>query len=135
MQSWQRASMNESVQFLSVDETIAIQDMLAEKFGGQRGVRDAGMLEASLYRPQTGAYPDLAAMAAALLDALLFNFAFHSANRRTAFFATDVFLRINGYRLAVDARDASRFIKNIAGSDHAQRAALLPLLRRSIIVI
>lgn len=126
---------NESVQFLSVDEAIAIQDMLVERFGGQRGVRDEGMLESSLYRPQTGAYPDLAGMAAAMFDALLFNHAFHSANRRIAFFATDVFLRINGYRLDVDAGDASRFIENLASNDHAERAALLPLLRRSIIVI
>ncbi|MBT8099732.1 MAG: type II toxin-antitoxin system death-on-curing family toxin [Gammaproteobacteria bacterium] len=133
--SWRRALANEAVEFLSVDEAIAIQDLLVEQFGGQRGVRDEGMLEASLYRPQTGGYSDLAAMAAALFDALLFNHAFHSANRRIAFFATDVFLRINGYRLDVDAGDASRFIENLVGHDHAHRAALLPLLRRSIIVI
>lgn len=135
MQNSQGVLKSKVVQFLSVDEAVAIQESLTEKFGGRRGVRDLGMLEASLYRPQTGSYDDLAAMAAAMFDALLFNHAFHSANHRIAFFATDVFLRINGYYLKVDANDASVFIATLAGNDHSQRAALLPLLRRSIIAI
>lgn len=121
------------MQFLSVDEAIGLQELLSEKLGGRSGVRDAGMLEASLYRPQTGCYEDLATMAAAMFDALLFNHAFHDANHRIAFFATDVFLRMNGYRLDVDADSASRFIATLANHDHGQRAALLPLLRRSIV--
>jgi len=135
MQSLRGALKSNAVKFLSVDEAVAIQESLTEKFGGRRGVRDLGMLEASLYRPQTGSYEDLAAMAAAMFDALLFNHAFHSANHRIAFFATDVFLRINGYCLKVDASDASDFIATLAGNDHNQRAALLPLLRRAIMAI
>ena len=57
---------NEGVQFLSVDETIAIQERLIERFGGTSGIRDKGLLESALYRPQTGYYDDLAEMAAAL---------------------------------------------------------------------
>jgi len=135
MRAWLSGSMTESVQFLSVDEALGIHEVLIEQFGGRSGVRDPGMLEAALFRPQTGCYEDLATMAAALFDALLFNHAFHDANRRVAFFATDVFLRMNGYRIRVEAQAAAEFIDELASSGHEQKAALLPLLRRSIMVV
>lgn len=124
--------MTDRVSYLSVDEAIAIHETLVERFGGRRGLRDAGLLEASLYRPQTGCYDDLAKMAAALFESLLFNHAFHDANRRLAFFATDVFLRINGHKLIVSATDGSEFIASLDVKGHSQKAAVLPLMRRYI---
>ena len=123
---------SETVQFLSVDEALGIHDHLIEEFGGQAGVRDPGLLESSLFRPQTGYYEDLATMASALFESLLFNHAFHDANERMAFFATDVFLRLNGWRLDVDARAAVDFILQLNPDEQSRRAALLPLLRKSI---
>jgi len=123
---------SETVQFLSVDEALGIHDHLIEEFGGQAGVRDLGLLESSLFRPQTGCYEDLATMASALFESLLFNHAFHDANERMAFFATDVFLRLNGWRLDVDARAAVEFILRLNPEEQSRRAALLPLLRKSI---
>ena len=123
---------SDTVQFLSVDEALGIHDYLIEEFGGQAGVRDPGLLESSLFRPQTGHYEDLATMASALFESLLFNHAFHDANERMAFFATDVFLRLNGWRLDVDARAAVEFILRLNPDEQSRRAALLPLLRRSI---
>jgi len=123
----------ETVQFLSVDEALGIHEHLIAEFGGQGGVRDPGLLESSLFRPQTGHYEDLATMAAALLESLLFNHAFHDANERMAFFATDVFLRLNGWRLDVDARVAVDFILRLNPDEQSRRAALLPLLRKSIV--
>ena len=123
---------SETVQFLSVDEALGIHDHLIEEFGGQAGVRDSGLLESSLFRPQTGYYEDLATMASALFESLLFNHAFHDSNERMAFFATDVFLRLNGWRLDVDARAAVNFILRLNPDEQSRRAALLPLLRRSI---
>jgi len=126
--------VTEAVKFLSVDEAVGIHEALVGRYGGRPGLRDAGMLEASLFRPQTGCYEDLATMASALFDALLFNHAFHDANHRIAFFATDVFLRMNGHRIDVEAQPAAAFITELANSGHEQKAALLPLLRRSIVV-
>jgi len=123
---------SETVQFLSVDEALGIHDHLIEVFGGQAGVRDLGLLESSLFRPQTGYYEDLATMASALFESLLFNHAFHDTNERMAFFATDVFLRLNGWRLHVDASAAVDFILQLNPDEHSRRAALLPLLRKSI---
>ena len=123
----------ETVQFLSADEALGIHEHLIEEFGGQAGVRDPGLLESSLFRPQTGYYEDLATMASALFESLLFNHAFHDANERMAFFATDVFLRLNGWRLDVEAEAAHNFITELATGTQEQRAALMPLLRRAII--
>lgn len=122
----------ETVQFLSVDEALGIHEHLIEEFGGQAGVRDLGLLESSLFRPQTGYYEDLATMASALFESLLFNHAFHDANERMAFFATDVFLRLNGWRLDVDASAAVDFVLRLNPDEQGRRAALLPLLRKSI---
>jgi len=123
---------SETVQFLSVDEALGIHERLIEEFGGQGGVRDLGLLESSLFRPQTGYYEDLATMASALFESLLFNHAFHDSNERMAFFATDVFLRLNGWRLKVDSRVAVEFILRLNPDEQSRRAALLPLLRKSI---
>ncbi|ODU10948.1 MAG: death-on-curing family protein [Rubrivivax sp. SCN 71-131] len=73
--------------------------VLVQRYGGMPGVRDPGALEAALFRPQTGYYEDIVAAAAALLESLAINHPFVDGNRRLAFAAGDVFLRINGWRL------------------------------------
>ena len=60
-------------------------------------MRDLGLLESALYRPQTGYYQDLTEMAAALFESLLMNHASVDGNKSIAFFATDLFLRLNGH--------------------------------------
>ena len=93
-----------AVQFLSVDEVLEMHTRLIVRFGGADGLRDMGLLESALYRPQTGYYSDLVEMAAALFESLMNNHPFVDGNKRVAFFSTDVFLRINGYKLAVEPK-------------------------------
>ena len=62
-------------------------------------MRDPGALEAALFRPQTAYYDDMVAEAAALLESLAINYPFVDGNKRIAFAAADLFLRINGWRL------------------------------------
>ncbi len=62
-------------------------------------MRDPGALEAALFRPQTGYYDDIVMEASALLESLAINHPFVDGNKRVAFAAADVFLRINGWRL------------------------------------
>ncbi len=133
MRTWGADLPGDSVEFLSVDEAVYIHEQLIGKYGGHSGVRDPGLLESALFRPQTGCYEDLATMASALFESLLFNHAFHDGNERTAFFATDVFLRLNGWKLNVDAVSAAEFIRELIANGQSQRAALLPLLRKSIV--
>ena len=123
----------EEVQYLSVDEVLAIHERLIERFGGSAGVRDPGLLESALYRPQTGYYADLAEMAAALFESLLMNHPFVDGNKRVAFFATDVFLRLNGWWLKVDGRRAHRFLMGLLERNEADYEHLLPWIRRSLV--
>ncbi len=133
MTNWGAGLRSEAVQFLSVDEALRIHERVLEQFGGRPGVRDLGLLESALFRPQTGCYEDLATMASALFESLFFNHAFHDGNEQIAFFAADVFLRFNGWRLQVDADAAVDFIRQLNADGQSQRAALLPLLRKSIV--
>jgi len=51
--------------YLTVAEVIAMHADQIERYGGSHGMRDQGLLEAALYRPQTGYYADLIEEAAA----------------------------------------------------------------------
>ena len=108
--SWGAFLPSVSVQFLALDEILAIQTGVIEAFDGGDVVRDLGLLESAPYRPQPGCYEDLVSMAAALFDSLVMNHPFVDGNQRVAFFATDVFLRLNGRRLDVDADDANSLL-------------------------
>ncbi len=101
---------SKAVQFLSLEEVIAIQEASIKRFGGTPGLRDKGLLESAIYRPQTGYYDGLAQMAAALFESLINNRAFVDGNKRVAFFTADVFLRLNGWKIRVDPSEAYDFI-------------------------
>ena len=85
--------------YLTVADVLGMHTILMQRYGGAGGVRDPGALEAALFRPQTGYYSDIIAEAAALLESLAINYPFVDGNKRIAFAATDVFLRINGWCL------------------------------------
>ena len=118
--------------FLTVDELLAIHQQLIETFGGPAGIRDQGLLESALYRPRTGYYQDLAEMSAALFESLLMNHPFIDGNKRVAFFATDVFLRMNGWKIVVDAADAHRFLIGLLERGDADFDHLLAWLREQM---
>jgi len=86
--------------YLTVADVLGMHTVLMQRYGGALGVRDPGALESALFRPQTGYYNDIVAEAAALLESLAINHPFVDGNKRIAFAAADVLLRINGWRLA-----------------------------------
>ena len=122
----------EAVSHLTVDEVLEIHRRSLEVFGGAKGVRDLGLLESALYRPLTGYYRDLAEMAAALFESLLMNHPFVDGNKRVAFFSTDVFLRLNGWRLEVDAKTAHAFLVGLLDRRECDFDHLLPWIRESV---
>jgi len=122
---------SDRVRFLTLDEALAIHERLVERFGGPPGVRDAGLLESALFRPQTGYYEDLPGMAAALFESLVMNHPFLDGNKRVAFSATDVFLRLHGWKLEVDAGKAHRFLIGLLERGRCNYDHLLPWVRRS----
>lgn len=86
----------------TVAEVLAMHEDLIERYGGSKGVRDPGQLEAALFRPQTGYYADVIAEAAALWESLSQNHPFVDGNKRTAFAAMFTFLAMNGVTLTAD---------------------------------
>lgn len=123
---------NDGIHFLSVDEAVAIHERLIERFGGSPGNRDLGLLESVLFRPQTGYYNDIAEMAAALFESLLLNHAFVDGNKRVAFFVTDTFLRLNGWKLSVESDAAYDFIIGMLERGDSRYDKLLPWVEQSL---
>src|SRR5271163_1444744 len=95
---------------LTLAEVLAIHEDQIERYGGTHGVRDQGLLEAALLRPQTGYYADLIEEAAALWESLSQNHPFIDGNKRTAFAVTFTFLIINGARLAATSEETEAFV-------------------------
>jgi len=122
-----------TVLFLSTDEVLEIHTALIERFGGKAGVRDLGLLESALFRPRTGYYNDLVEMASAQFESLIMNRAFVDGNKRVAFFVTDIFLRLNGFKLKVEGKEAHRFLIGLLESHQCTYDNLLPWIRSSII--
>ena len=99
--------------YLTVVEVLAIHDDQIERYGGASGIRDRGLLEAALFRPQTGYYADLIDEAAALWESLSQNHPFIDGNKRTAFAVTYTFLVINGARLTATPVKTEHFILSL----------------------
>ena len=93
-------------------------------------MRDAGQLEASLFRPQSGYYEDVIAEAAALWESLSQNHPFVDGNKRTAFAAMYTFLAINEIELTADADATWTFVSRLYQSDGFRFETLYDWLRR-----
>ena len=99
-----------SFDYIRVEDILAIHADQIERYGGAEGIRDPGLLEAALFRPQTGYYPTLIDEAAALWESLSQNHPFIDGNKRTAFAATYVFLAINGLDIIATDDEAQDFV-------------------------
>jgi len=116
--------------YLTVAEILAIHEDQVERFGGASGVRDLGQLEAALFRPQTGYYPDVIAEAAALWESLSQNHPFRDGNKRTAFAAMLTFLAINRVALSANAETTWTFLAPLYETRQFRFQALDDWLRR-----
>jgi death-on-curing protein len=111
---------------------------LAERLGADE-VRDYGLLESALARPQASvfgqdAYPDLWHKAAALMESLARNHGLVDGNKRIAWYATWVFLHMNGHPLdpAFDVDRAEQFVLDACqgAMDVPKIATTLPTFAR-----
>lgn len=96
--------------YLTLDDVYHIHDMLLAAHGGATGVRDAGLIEAALLRPQTGYYKDTIEEAAALWESLAMNHGFIDGNKRIGFAVMDIFLDLNDYSITASQQEAETFI-------------------------
>ena len=120
------------IDYLTVAEVLAMHADQIERYGGSQGVRDYGLLEAALYRPQTGYYADLIEEAAALWESLSQNHPFTDGNKRTAFAATYTFLAINGACLTADAQETYIFVAALYKANQFSFEKLTPWLRSHV---
>ncbi len=97
-------------EYLTLDEVVFIHAELLRAFGGAEGVRDPGLIESALLRPQTGYYGDLVEEAAALWESLAMNHGFVDGNKRVAYACTELFLQINGLDIAANDAEMEAFI-------------------------
>ena len=118
--------------YLTLAEALAIHDDQIERYGGSPGVRDFGLLEAALFRPQTGYYSDLIEEAAALWESLAQSHPFIDGNKRTAFAVTYTFLAINGARVTADADGTYDFISGLYSANDFSFARLVAWLRVNV---
>jgi death-on-curing protein len=120
------------VEYLTPAEVLLLHAWLIERTGGSGGVRDVGLLESALARPQAtfgqdDLYPDLWSKAAALMHSLIRNHPFVDGNKRTALAATGIFLELNGYALTASNEAVLAFTRRVAvgGMALAEMAAWL----------
>ena len=96
--------------YLSIDEVLRIHDVLIREFGGAGGVRDLGLIESALLRPQTGYYAGPIEEAAALWESLAMNHGFVDGNKRVAYACLELFLQTNGTDVTASNNETERFI-------------------------
>jgi death-on-curing protein len=91
--------------WIDPDILLTAHDEQLAEHGGAAGIRDMGLFESALARPQNLASysePDAAALAASYAYGLAKNHAFVDGNKRTALVALEYFLALNGLELGAD---------------------------------
>jgi death on curing protein len=106
------------IRYLSLADVLALHQAMMEKFGfASAPLRDEGMLESAIMRPRMVAYyseADIIRQAALLAVGISQAQAFVDGNKRTAFAASDVFLRLNGLAFAGDPIELAMQLEAIA---------------------
>ncbi len=113
-------------------EVLEIHRVLLEEFGGTDGMRDNGGLESALMRPRLGYYSSIIEEAAALMESLAINHPFVDGNKRVAFFTTDVFLRMNGYYMDCDGKEAYSYFMHLFKTDSFRFSQLVEWLENNM---
>ena len=92
--------------WLSAETVIYINERVVTRTGEPFLLRDRGLLESALAKPQNEFYyrnvEDVASLATTLLFGIARNHPFAQGNKRTGFLSAIDFLEINGYTIDVD---------------------------------
>jgi death-on-curing protein len=104
--------------WLEKTAVIVLHDRSLALHGGPSGIRDEGLLDSALDRPRNRHHyegtEDLAALAATYAVAISSNHPFVDGNKRAAFMAALLFLRVNGKRITASQVDATRVMFEVA---------------------
>lgn len=112
--------------WLNKQIVVAIHNQQIAEHGGRPGLINPGLLESSLASPiniyNYEENPSVFYLAAAYGFSLVKNHAFFDGNKRVAFMAMFVFLRINGFLLDVPEPEATLFMLNLTESKESQES-------------
>jgi death on curing protein len=112
--------MTEPFEWLDLDIVLDFHAEQLALFGGADGVRDLGLLESALARPQNKfAYgeTDLAVLTAAYGFGIACNHPFIDGNKRTAFASMIVFLGLNRMDLDATPEEATAMMLALAAGE------------------
>ncbi len=95
------------IDFLHIDDVLAIHCDQVERYGGEMGIRDVGLLQSAIAMPQASfggefLHRDIFEMAAAYLFHIVQNHPFLDGNKRTGAVAAIVFMAMNDIELEAD---------------------------------
>lgn len=96
-----------AIEFLTIEDVLHIHQNQIERYGGEHGVRDLGLLVSAIAQPEATfggqhLHSDLFAMAAAYLFHIVQNHPFADGNKRTGAVSALVFLDWNEVVLRTD---------------------------------
>ena len=119
--------------YLTLPELLHVAE---RTLGPDYAVRDYGLLEAALARPQAtafgkDAYADLDAKAAALLHSIARNHALIDGNKRLALAAVIAFCGLNGRRLTLTNDEAYDLVMSVAAGYLNNVDAIAAVLQRA----
>ncbi len=103
--------------WIDLPEVLAIHGCQLDEHGGASGVRDDGLLESALARPQqlfTYGEPDVFDLAAAYTAGIVRNHPFVDGNKRTGFVVGILFLELNGPTFTASEADATQAVLGLA---------------------
>jgi len=120
--------MNAEIVWLHPETVRAIHNRQIAEHGGSEGIRDEGLLDSALSRPQNllayGENTDIAALAASYAYGIARNHAFIDGNKRTALVVTRTFLAMNGVDLSATQQEKYlTFLKLAEGSIDEEQLA------------
>ena len=121
--------------YLSLEQVLYIHEVQIRRFGGSAGLRDRGAVEAAVARPQMtfggeDLYPELAAKAAALMHWLVMNHPLIDGNKRVGAHAALLFIRINGMRPLIAAKELTEVTLSVARGELSAEALAIWLRQR-----
>ena len=111
--------------WLGREECLALHEMMVAQYGGTTGLRDEGLLESALGKPQNlFAYgdPTMADLAASYASGIIKNHPFLDGNKRTGFMMGAGFLERNGYEFLGDEADAAIRTLALAAGEMTEKA-------------
>ncbi len=104
-------------------DAIRIQEILIDKFGGSKGVRDMNLLDSALSRPfqtfdKKDLYPKPLEKAAALMESVLINHPFIDGNKRIGYVLLRLLMMNYGLDISAGEDEKYNFVISIAKGDY-----------------